>query len=63
MILQLSNSGHYPDVFVEVTEEDLVRIKKIEGNGFLSDTDEGEELLEELMARPHIVVYPVIAYI
>lgn len=63
MLLQLSYSSHYPDVFVEVTQEDLDRITKTEGNKYLTDTEEGRELLKELLERPHVEVPCVIAYI
>jgi len=64
MILQLSYSGHYPDVFVEATQEDLDRIDKIENEGnYLFDTEEGRALLEEFKARPRVKVETVTAYI
>ena len=63
MLLCLDYSSHYPNIYVEVTQEDLDRINKVEGNGYLMDTEEGRELLKELRARPHVKVHNVVAYI
>ena len=62
-ILHLDYSSHYPSIFVEVTEEEYQHILKVQGNKYLSDTDEGRALLKELAGRPHIEIDSVIAYI
>lgn len=63
MILELDHSAHYPNILVEVTEEEYQNILKVQGNRYLYDTAEGRALLKELKAKPRIEFVSVVAYI
>jgi hypothetical protein len=63
MILQLSFSSHYDDVFVEITEEEFTEIVRIQDKKYLQDTQEGRDCIDRLLAKPHIKIPMVVAYI
>ena len=64
-ILKLSYSGHYPDSYVRVSDNELCRIKELEKKGYLNDTLDGTILLDMLEEREHVRVvdHTTIAYI
>lgn len=62
MVLCLSFSGHEPNIFVEGTQEDLDKINKLSGRGYLFDSEPGRKFIEELCARPHLRIPQICVY-
>lgn len=63
-LIKLSYSGHYPSRFITVSDEEWKTIQRLEKNGYLSDTVEGQELIEKLGERKVATEIPtVIAYV
>jgi hypothetical protein len=60
MIVRLSHSGHYPDKYVEITDGEYQRIRKLERRGNLWDTPEGRGLIRDLLGRPPALTVPTV---
>ena len=56
MILELTYSGHYPRKFVEITEEENIKLERLTRDYFLFDTMEGQAFLTELEAKPAVTL-------
>ncbi len=65
-LIKLSYSGHYPDLWVEVTTEELATIRRLTQRQYLYDTEEGRELISTLQDRADESLRPkcetVVAY-
>lgn len=50
-LIRLSYSGHYPDKFRMVTQEEYERLQELSSKSYLCDTKEGRDMIAELEAR------------
>lgn len=53
MLIELDYRGQSARKLVEVTKEEYQKIKKLEESFYLTDTEEGRELLKDLEQRPN----------
>ena len=61
-LVLLSTSGHYDDQLIELTDEELQEVYRIEGEKFLFDTKEGRQKIKELKAHPAIPIVTITIY-
>ena len=53
-IIRLDYSGHYPSRRVEVTQEELEKLRELDKTRYIFDYPEGRELLKKLAEREEI---------
>ena len=56
-ILKLSSCGHYPSKYVEVSDDELKEIKRLEEGACLHYTREGRDIINQIWDRPNLKVY------